>query len=174
METQNPEPQSEDTQQERQEQTSTPPWERDGVEFDAEKAWNLIQNLRADNTKLKEANETQKTQLKTYEDEKLSETERLQRDLDAANECIAQYKSNETWAAIKAAHPLLSDADKELIGGGSEQEMQARAAKLAARLEQAQAAHRVPATSTMPTQPTGGTDPSSLTSRDWLRDAMTN
>lgn len=30
-----------------------PPWERDGVEFNPETAWNLIQNLRADNSALR-------------------------------------------------------------------------------------------------------------------------
>lgn len=30
-----------------------PPWERDGVDFNPETAWNLIQNLRADNTVLR-------------------------------------------------------------------------------------------------------------------------
>lgn len=30
-----------------------PPWERDGEEFNAETAWNLIQNLRADNSALR-------------------------------------------------------------------------------------------------------------------------
>ena len=33
--------------------TPVPPWERDGVEFNAETAWNLIQNLRADNSALR-------------------------------------------------------------------------------------------------------------------------
>ena len=32
---------------------AVPPWERDGVEFNAETAWNLIQNLRADNSALR-------------------------------------------------------------------------------------------------------------------------
>lgn len=30
-----------------------PPWEREGVEFNPETAWNLIQNLRADNSALR-------------------------------------------------------------------------------------------------------------------------
>lgn len=32
-----------------------PPWERDGVDFNPETAWNLIQNLRADKAKLTES-----------------------------------------------------------------------------------------------------------------------
>ena len=131
-----------DDGQEVQEAVSTPPWERDGVDFNPAKAWNLIQNLRADNAKIKEANDSYKLQLKTYEDEKLSETERLQRDLEEAHQTIANYKKEQVWASIKQAHPILTDEDKALIGEGSEEAMTARAAKLAARLEQAQAALR--------------------------------
>lgn len=32
---------------------AVPPWERDGVDFNPETAWNLIQNLRADNSALR-------------------------------------------------------------------------------------------------------------------------
>lgn len=80
--------------------------------------------------------------MKTYEDEKLSETERLQRDLEEAHQAIANYKKEQVWVSIKQAHPILTDEDKALIGEGSEEAMTARAAKLAARLEQAQAALR--------------------------------
>ena len=38
-----------------------PPWEKDGEEFDAARAWKLIQNLRAENTKLKEKPEAEPT-----------------------------------------------------------------------------------------------------------------
>lgn len=86
-----------------QEAASTPPWERDGVDFDPAKAWNLIQNLRADNAKIKEANDSYKSQLKTYEDEKLSETERLQRDLEEARQTIAVYKKEQAQAALRDA-----------------------------------------------------------------------
>lgn len=160
--------------QENQESANTPPWERDGVDFDPAKAWNLIQNLRADNAKIKEANDGYKSQLKTYEDEKLSETERLQRDLEEAHQTIANYKKEQVWASIKQAHPILTDEDKALIGEGSEEAMTARAAKLAARLEQAQAALREAAPQPIRHPLTGGTNPATASSTDWLRDAMTN
>ncbi len=38
-----------------------PPWEKDGEEFDAARAWKLIQNLRAENTKLKVKPEVEST-----------------------------------------------------------------------------------------------------------------
>ncbi|WP_240544341.1 hypothetical protein [Bifidobacterium sp. SO4] len=50
-----------------------PPWERDGEDFNPEKAWNLIQNLRADNAKLKESNESLSLKQREAEDAKLTE-----------------------------------------------------------------------------------------------------
>lgn len=72
-----------------------PPWEKDGEEFDAARAWKLIQNLRAENTKLKEKPEVESTKApeepakeeKPQEDTKTpedSEDSKLSAELDAA------------------------------------------------------------------------------------------
>lgn len=69
-----------------------PPWEKDGEEFDAARAWKLIQNLRAENTKLKEKPEVESTKVpeeptkeeKPQEDAKTSEDSKLSEELDAA------------------------------------------------------------------------------------------
>lgn len=69
-----------------------PPWEKDGEEFDAARAWKLIQNLRAENTKLKEKPEVESTKVpeeptkeeKPQEDAKTSEDSKLSAELDAA------------------------------------------------------------------------------------------
>lgn len=69
-----------------------PPWEKDGEEFDAARAWKLIQNLRAENTKLKEKPEVESTKApeepteeeKPQEDAKTSEDSKLSAELDAA------------------------------------------------------------------------------------------
>lgn len=42
---------------------ATPPWERDGEQFDPAKAWSLIRHLREDNTKLKATNESNAARL---------------------------------------------------------------------------------------------------------------
>lgn len=69
-----------------------PPWEKDGEEFDAARAWKLIQNLRTENTKLKEKPEVESTKApeepteeeKPQEDAKTSEDSKLSAELDAA------------------------------------------------------------------------------------------
>ena len=69
-----------------------PPWEKDGEEFDAARAWKLIQNLRAENTKLKEKPEVESPgapeeptkEEKPQEDAKTSEDSKLSAELDAA------------------------------------------------------------------------------------------
>lgn len=50
------------------------PWEKEGVEFDADKAWQLVLNLREENKGLKERS-------RAFEDEKLSEKEKAERDV---------------------------------------------------------------------------------------------
>ncbi len=80
-----------------------PPWERDGEEFSPEKAWKLIENLRADNAKLKTSNESSNAKLREIEDAKLSEQEKLQRDLKEAREQLADVNRTKAWAEAHAA-----------------------------------------------------------------------
>ena len=63
-----------------------PPWEKDGEEFDAARAWKLIQNLRAENTKLKEKPEAEPTKApeEPAKEEKPQEETKLSAELDAA------------------------------------------------------------------------------------------
>lgn len=63
-----------------------PPWEKDGEEFDAARAWKLIQNLRAENTKLKEKPEAEPTKEpeEPQEETKTPEDSNLSAELDAA------------------------------------------------------------------------------------------
>lgn len=157
-------------------QTAEPkaPWERDGETFDPEKAWKLIQNLREEKEQLSTKN-------RALEDEKLTKQQRMERDLNEANEKIKAYETRTAWAEAKAAHPLLTDDDLNLIGAGSPEEIKDKAAKLAARLE-AQAASN-PANQTEPNasnpmlkpKPVGGNDPTGGTKgMDWVREAFNN
>ena len=63
-----------------------PPWEKDGEEFDAARAWKLIQNLRAENTKLKGKPEAEPTKEpeEPQEETKTPEDSNLSAELDAA------------------------------------------------------------------------------------------
>lgn len=151
------------------------PWERDGEAFDPEKAWKLIQNLREEKEQLSTRN-------RALEDEKLTKQQRMERDLNEANEKIKAYETRTAWAEAKAAHPLLTDDDLNLIGAGSPEEIKDKAAKLAERLE-AQAASVSKNNQTEPdasnpmlrTRPTGGNDPTGGNGKtDWIRDGFNN
>lgn len=158
-------------------QTAEPqaPWERDGETFDPEKAWKLIQNLREEKEQLSTKN-------RALEDEKLTKQQRMERDLNEANEKIKAYETRTAWAEAKAAHPLLTDDDLNLIGAGSPEEIKDKAAKLAERLE-AQAASVSKNNQTEPDasnpmlrpRPTGGNDPTGGNGKtDWIRDGFNN
>lgn len=153
-----------------------PPWERDGEEFSPEKAWKLIENLRADNAKLKTSNESSNAKLRAIEDAKLSEQEKLQRDLKEAREQLADVNRAKAWAEARAKYPQLTEQDFDLIGGGTPEEIAGKAAKLAARIDAQAASKRgqenINPLRRTPAKPSGGTDPTSASSKDWLRAAM--
>ncbi|PJM80003.1 hypothetical protein [Bifidobacterium scaligerum] len=153
-----------------------PPWERDGEEFSPEKAWSLIQHLREDNSKLRTASEASSAKLREIEDAKLTEQEKLQRDLKEAHEQLAQVNMAKAWAEARAKHPSLTEQDFDLIGGGSPEEVMAKAAKLAARID-AQAAKNADQNNINPilrAQPTGGSDPTGGEKTDWARRVLTD
>ena len=146
-----------------------PPWERDGEEFSPEKAWNLIRNLRADNAKLKESDDAKAVKLREIEDANLSEKEKADRDLKEAREQLDAIRTQKAWAEAMAEHQCLTKEDFDLIGAGSPQEVREKAAKLAARLSKTDSNHINPL---LRADPTGGTDPTSKKTDDWMRSAL--
>jgi hypothetical protein len=179
--TENPEP--ENTQNE----PATPPdpdtekkapWEESGEEFNAEKAWNLIQNLRSDRESLKKERDEAAGKVKSIEDEKLTELERTQRDLEETRAQFAELTQANALNAALADHPELSKEDFDLIKGSTPEEVADKAAKLAARYAsqaQAQAKNNNPVAALNPllrADPRGGTAPNTTKSHDWLRDAL--
>lgn len=138
------------------------PW---GDDFDADKAWKLVQHLREENKGLKDKN-------RAYEDEKLSEREKADRDLAETKAELEQLRLAKTLAEIRAKHPALSEDDMEFLGSGSPEELEAKAAKLAARLKTAapsEPEHLNP----LRRQPSGGIDPTGNGKpRDFIRDAL--
>lgn len=138
------------------------PW---GDDFDADKAWKLVQHLREENKGLKEKN-------RAYEDEKLSDKEKADRDLAEAKAQLEQLRTAKTLAEIRAKHPILSDDDMELLGSGSPEDLEAKAAKLAARLKSA-APHEPEHLNPLRRQPSGGTDPTgNAAPHDFIREAL--
>ncbi|MUH60600.1 hypothetical protein [Bifidobacterium canis] len=139
------------------------PW---GDDFDASKAWKLVQNLREENKGLKEKN-------RAYEDEKLSDKEKADRDLAEAREELEKVRQERTLAQIQAKYPTLTDDDMTFLGTGTEQELMERAAKLASRIgsnKETEPKHMNP----LHREPKGGSDPTGSHHTDFIREAILN
>lgn len=147
---------------------SKPPW-GSPEEFDPEKAWNLITNLRGDLDKAKPA--VQK--LQQLEDEKLTESERLTKERDEAiNGSSTASLENAKLRAILDSDGVLTADDFDLIGGSTPDEVKEAAAKLATRLG---TGAQTPTLTNRPGErPRGGSDPtaSPTETKDWLRTAL--
>lgn len=139
------------------------PW---GDDFDASKAWKLVQNLREENKGLKEKN-------RAYEDEKLSDKEKADRDLAEARAELEKVRQERTLARIRAKYPALTDEDMVFLGSGSEAELMERAGRLAARIGSTkpdEPKHVNP----LLREPKGGTDPTAAHHTDFIREAILN
>ena len=124
------------------EQKEAPPW---GEDFDAEKAWKLVQNLRADKEKLASRpalTAEQQQQLDEYNrlvEASKSEAQRQQEAIEAAKREAETARAEAIRYKAAAAHGIGAD-HFDLLGSGTEEEISARAEKIAALLaQQAQA-----------------------------------
>lgn len=100
--------------------------------------------------------------------------EKADRDLKEAREQLDAIRTQKAWAEAMAEHQCLTKEDFDLIGAGSPQEVREKAAKLAARLD-AQAVSKTDSNHINPllrADPTGGTDPTSKKTDDWMRSAL--
>jgi len=119
--------QNEEQEPPKEPQQTAPPWGSD-EEFNPEKAWRLIQNLRSEVGELK----PKAQKLADFEDAQKSEHERLQEQLETA-------KADSAKAAVQAARYRaamkhgLDDDDLDLLGDDPEQ-IETRAERLAARI----------------------------------------
>ncbi|WAB10782.1 scaffolding protein [Arthrobacter phage Tuck] len=104
------------------------PW---GDDFDAERAWKLVQNLRSEVATLKTENGSMKAKLQASEDEGKTELQKLQ-DRLAAAEATAKEKERElSLAKVLRKHPELEEF-ADLLTGDTEEELAAKAERLAA------------------------------------------
>jgi hypothetical protein len=110
-----------------------PPWGSD-EDFNPEKAWNLITNLRGDIEKLK----PQAAKAKELEDAQLTEQQRLEKERDEARESAAT--TGREAALYKAAidHGLGAE-DLELLEGVPADQIDTRAKRLSERLAESTA-----------------------------------
>lgn len=122
---------------------STPPWGSD-EEFDAARAWTLIQNLRAERDDVKTRHGDAAARLKEFEDAKLSAEEKTARDLKETQGLITDLQTENALLKAGVEHGL-SEEDLQLLAGLPADVISERAAILAERLS-----------GTPATQPGGG------------------
>lgn len=104
------------------------PW---GDDFDAERAWKLVQNLRAENATLKTENGTLKSERQAREDEGKTELQRLQDRLAAAEQTAKEKERELSLAKVLRKYPELEEFS-DLLTGDTEEELAAKAERLAA------------------------------------------
>lgn len=98
--------------QQQGQQEQKPPW---GEDFDPEKAWKLVQNLREDNAKLKgrpTLTDEQKARLDEYD----QIVQASKSDLEKANEALSRWQTEaEKWrgSAVSSAIKAMAAADFE-------------------------------------------------------------
>ena len=118
-----------------------PPWERDGVEFNSETAWNLIQNLRADKAKLAES--LAAAQAPKPEPEKEPEpAPPTEPEHDYAAELAAAQVENAKLRALAAAGLSLDLAS--VVAGSTADEVEANVAVLRESIGHAPVSREVP------------------------------
>lgn len=123
---QTPAPQEPDSQE------PTPPWGSDD-QFDPQRAWNLIQNLRGDLDELK----PKAARLKELEDAEKTETQRLSDQL--AEESTARQEAERRALVLEiATEKGLTPALAKRLSGSTREELEADADELSALLPPAE------------------------------------
>ena len=145
-----PEAQAPEAQAAPDQPNDTPPW---GEDFDPARAWHTIQSLREREKELsKQPKLTPQAQQQLDEYNRLveaskSEAQRQQEALEAANREAETARAEAIRYRVAATHGLSAD-HFDLLGSGTEQEISARAEKIAALL----AAQAGPAPAAPPTR----------------------
>lgn len=122
-----------------------PPWERDGVDFNPETAWNLIQNLRADNSALRAEKAKIVEGLAAQPPEPVPEPApepAPEPKHDYASELAAAQVENVKLRALAAAGLSLDLAN--IVAGTTADEVQANIAVLRDSIGAAQVSREVP------------------------------
>lgn len=122
-----------------------PPWERDGVDFNPETAWNLIQNLRADNSALRAEKAKIVEDLAAHAPEPEPEPEPAppaEPEHDYAAELAAAQVENVKLRALAAAGLSLDLAT--VVAGSTADEVEANISKLRESISAAPISREVP------------------------------
>lgn len=110
------------------EKPATPPW---GDDFNAERAWNLVQNLRAEKETLKAEVATEKEKSQALETSQSDGAKELQARAEAAEARAKTAERALTLSKVLNDFPELADFE-DLLTGDTEEEIKAKAERLAA------------------------------------------
>jgi hypothetical protein len=117
------------------ESAPTPPWGSD-ENFDAARAWKLIQDLKSDKERLSTRptlSEEQRQQLDEYNrlvEASKSEEQRRQEQIEAANRERDDSRAEAVRLRVALKHGISED-DFDLLGSGTEEQIEARASRIA-------------------------------------------
>lgn len=106
------------------------PW-GDDKDFDAEKAWKLIQNVRGDADKLKKERDAFATQVKEHEDKTKTEAQKLEERASNAESGLSTAQRETARLRIALKKNLTETQAKRLVGD-TEEELEADADELLA------------------------------------------
>jgi hypothetical protein len=116
--------------------TEAPPW---GDNFDPSRAWSLIQGLRGDKEKLTGKVSAFEKAAQERADAEKTELQRVMERAERAEKAMADREAADKRAAVLNKHGLGAD-DAAFLAGVSDDDLDARAQQLAARLGVAKSA----------------------------------
>lgn len=109
-----------------------PPWEKDGQPFDPDRAWNLIQTLRSEKQQTAAERDTFKTKVTEFERSQMTEQQRLEQERDSSRQERDAARSDATRLRMALKYQLAED-DLDLLGEGTDEQIEGRAKRLAER-----------------------------------------
>jgi hypothetical protein len=109
---------------------AAPPW---GADFDAARAWSLIQGLRGDKEKLTGKVSTFEKAAQEQADKEKTDLQRATERAERAEKAIADREAADKRRTVLSKHGLTDD-DAAFLAGVSDDDLDARAQQLAARL----------------------------------------
>lgn len=129
----------------------TPPW---GDDFDAERAWTLVQNLRGDKAKTQVERDELAAQIKAVEDAKLSDQDRVAKELETAKAELAESRRK-----VALTQYDLPDSALVFLTAESAEEIDKQASALAGLApKKEEVTKQVADSRTKPALPNGQTD----------------
>ncbi len=122
-------------QQQEQSSPQGAPWEREGEQFDPQRAWNLVQALRSERDQLRQEREAATARVQEFEQRDLTEQQRIQQRAEQAEREREDARTEALRLRMAVRHGLREE-DFDLLGTGDEATLAARAQRIAALYQQ--------------------------------------